>query len=68
MANRIYNLTLEEKSKRHDAVNKLLAVSSYIDDRDLAEIKDIYDRCYMRYSRLSHVERMGQTCLKNMES
>ena len=44
MENRIYNLTLEEKSKRHDAVNKLLAVSSYIDDRDLAEIKDIYDR------------------------
>ncbi|MGN9019939.1 hypothetical protein ACTM9B_13375 [Lachnospiraceae bacterium HCP1S3_A10] len=68
MENRIYNLTLEEKSVRYETVNKLLTVSSYIDDRDLAEIKDIYDRCYMRYSRLSHVERMGQTCLKNMEN
>lgn len=50
-------MTFEEKSERYETVNRLIKATNYISDSELAQLKEITDRCYERYENLQRMKR-----------
>ena len=60
-------MTLEEKSERHEVVNRLLKASNYINNDELKQLKEINDKCYSRYKNLSKSKVTGQIDFQNIK-